>query len=437
MTNKQLKKLVKTAPQKSGIYLFKNSNKILYIGKALNLKVRLLSYLKTSDERILKMLSLANRIKALETDSDIEALILESKYIKKHKPLFNIMLRDDKQYFYVVFTKEKFPKVLATHQPHSKYRDIEISSFVGPFTDGTALKTTLRYLRRIFPYCTCLQLHNNFCLNYHIGKCPGFCCLKQQNPYQQPTTYNQRQYEKNIKAIKDILSGKKNSLLKNLEKEMVSTGKKYEFEKAIELQNKIEKVKKIFKNAQIIRNAENVKNNTLGIKQLAKAIGMKRLPCRIEGYDISNIQGTNATGSMVVFQNSQPDKNSYRKFKIHIRQNPDDTAMLEEIIIRRFNHSEWPYPDLILVDGGKQQLNMAVAVLSSKYQALSVPIIALTKDDKHRGIKIFITGKEKAIPLSQLPISVRNLLLQIDSEAHRFAISYYRKLHRRNLKAAL
>lgn len=426
METSQLKKQVKKLPAKPGIYLFRNSRKRpLYIGKALNLKNRVKNYLKVNDPRLVKMLADAKKIDFIQTDSDIEALILESQYIKKIQPPFNIMLRDDKQYSFVVFTKDVYPKIFITHQPQI-HEDV-----IGPFTDAGALKTTLNLLRRIFPYCTCKQLHNNYCLNYHIGKCPGFCCLKK------PTTDNLQltTYKKNIKAIKDILSGKKSSLIKNLEKEMRALSGKQEFEKAMELQYKIEKLKRVFQNAQIIHKSyiinhksETAKNSTGTLKQLAKAIAINSTLHRIEAYDIANIQGKHAVGAMVVFQDGVPNKNEYRKFKIYKTATPDDTAMLKEVLIRRFNHPEWTSPKLIVIDGGKGQLNVARSLTKK------IPIIAVTKNEHHVGEKIYISGKKYPIPLSRLPRDVKNLLLHLDSEAHRFAINYYRKLHAKSLQ---
>ena len=408
-----------------------DKRKLYYIGKASNLKARLLSYLKTKDPRILKMLSLATDIKTLETDSEIEALILESQYIKKYKPAFNIMLRDNKNFFSVVFTKEKFPKVFITHQP----------TFFGPFTDGTALKTTLRHLRRIFPYCTCKQLHHNFCLNYHIGKCPGFCCLK-DSPERNLKINEEKEYEKNIKALKDILKGKEASLLKNLEKEMIRRGKEENFEEAIELRKKAEKIKRVFENASIIRNSKleiinlEARNSQLTtLHKLKQLLKLNKLPTRIEGYDVANIQGQYAVGAMVVFANGHPDKNEYRKFLIRTKISSDDTAMLKEILERRSKHIEWPFPDLVLVDGGKAQLNTAYSTI--KNLQLTTGVIALTKDEKHRGSKIYISERRSAswriISLSKLSTDVKNLLIRIDSEAHRFAITYYRHGHRKAL----
>ncbi len=420
-----LKKSVTKLPSEPGIYMFKDEHgKDLYIGKASNLKSRVGSYLKTEDVRIKKMLQTAERLKCKSAESDIEALILESQLIKKFRPPFNIVMRDDKQYFYVGFSNEDFPRIFWTHQPHdNKFKG---SNFIGPFTDGNILKSALRFLRRTFPYCTCRgRPHNNFCLNYHIGKCPGYCCLKK------PTTNTLQltNYQKNIRAVKYILNGKRVSLVKNLEKEMSQLAKKGELERAIELRNKISDLKRIFENARVIKNSDILKAHRSGLESLLR---QQKPIIRIEGYDISNIQGTHATGSMVTFIHGRPDKNFYRKFKIYTKQSPDDTAMLKEILERRFRHDEWPFPDLILIDGGKGQVNTAVKTL--KELAIKVPVIGVSKNERHLGHQLIIPGRKTPLALTKLSPADRNLLLAIDSEAHRFAISYYRKLHRKSLK---
>ena len=468
MTKNRLKIFAKKAPTEPGIYIFTgDGGKKLYIGKASKIRVRLLSYLKTTDPRVLKMISLAAGIKILKTNSEIEALILESQYIKKHKPVFNIMMRDDKQFGFVGFTKEKYPKIFLTHQPTKSVRDVgivgdvrdenisnkrsgrtpqtseAIKQHIGPFTDIGALKTTLRYLRRIFPYCTCKKPHNNFCLNYHIGKCPGFCCLK-DSPERSRRIAEEKEYKKNIRAIKDILNGKKTFLLKGLEKEMIKLGKKAassltgeprqwreKFEEAIELRTKMEKIKRVFENTRIIHNADaRTPNNLDTLSEFKKILKLPDVPNRIEGYDIANIQGKYAAGAMVVFKDGKPSKKEYRKFKIHAKKSPNDTAMLQEILTRRFNHPEWPTPRLVLIDGGKGQLNAAYSVIKN----IPVPVIALTKDKKHQGSKIYVIGKKNPISLSKLSVNTKNLLLRIDAEAHRFAILYYRRLHRSSVE---
>lgn len=456
----QLKEQIKKLPTESGIYLFKNSkNRSLYIGKALNLRNRAKSYLKTSNPRLQQMILETKKVDFIETGGDIEALILESQYIKKYQPPFNIMLRDDKQYAFVVFGEDEYPKIFITHQPEkdivsSKYHVVRndnklknhttyyklhtTDSYIGPFTEVGALKTTLRLLRRIFPYCTCTQTHHNYCLNYHIGKCPGFCCLKQQNQNLKLKNQNAKFYEKNIQHIKSILSGKKSSVTKNLEKEMKTLSKKQKYEKAQELQYKIKKIKRVFENARIIQDLPPFMiyhKDSQTMDFLQTLLNLRTPLRRIECYDIANIQGKHAVGAMVVFTNGQPDKNEYRKFKIYTKQTSDDTGMLKEVLTRRFNHSEWPYPDLIIIDGGKGQLSASLKAVSNFQFPISkkLEIIALTKNEKHMGYKI-ITENGKEISLSKLPLNTKNFLLQIDSEAHRFAISYYRQLHRKSIK---
>jgi len=451
-----MKAEIKKIPASPGVYFFKNAkDKILYIGKAINLRGRIRSYFdsRPKEPKITKMLETAGGVDWQKTDSEIEALILESQLIKKYRPPFNIMLRDDKQYFYVGFTKEKFPRLIITHRPSAevisllrpgdaissscrpcipKARTISGSGTIGPFTDGTALKTTLKLLRRIFPYCTCKQKHYNYCLNYHIGNCLGFCCLKKEATAGQTTAY-----KKNVTAIKEVLSGKRKPLIRGFEKEMRSLAGKGNFEKAIELRDKTEKLRMVFENAKILRDANirmhaNDANKTLAETQ--EALKLNALPQRIEGYDVSNIQGGFATGAMAVFINGQPDKNEYRKFRVHT--SGGDTAMLKEIVMRRFGHSEWQYPDLVLIDGGRAQLNAAkAAILNSKFSILKrISVVALAKDARHRGSYILVDTKRPAIPLKKLPAAVRNLILQIDAEAHRFAIGYYRKLHKKFFK---
>src|SRR3989344_1665018 len=472
----------KKIPSSPGIYFFsagggkETLRRVLYIGKAANLKKRLNSYKKAADLRIQKMLETASKLDWQETGSEIEALILESQLIKKHRPLFNIMLRDDKQYFYVGIThstgskqaKEEFPRIFLTHQPRIETSNKRqgarkekketwslgslslVSEYMGPFTEGASIKTTLKLLRKIFPYCTCKQKHNRYCLNYHIGNCLGFCCLNEKGirDYELGIMEEQRkEYGKNIKAVKDILNGKRIPVLNHLQKEIGQLGENQEFEKAIVLRDKIAKLEKVFANAKVIKqmNYESgIMNQTL--KELAKVLQLKKIPERIEGYDVSNIQGRFATGSMVVFTPStlrdasgqassgqatyHPDKNEYRKFKIRT-VSPDqggDVAMLKEMLTRRFNHPEWQFPDLILIDGGKGQLNTALSVIPK-----NISVIALTKDKKHRGHHVFSNTKKTATPLFDWPLPVKNLILFIDSEAHRFAISYYRKLHRKTI----
>lgn len=413
MDKNYYRKIKSKIPPISGVYRFNGpKGKVLYIGKARNLANRVGSYFgHQTRPMISKMLPLARILTWQETGSEIEALILESNLIKKHRPRFNTMLRDDKQYFYISLSNSKFPRLSVSHQPPDNAKKVIV-----PFTDGGALKLTLKELRKVFPYCTCKQKHNRFCLNYHIGNCPGFCCLKDGGNRQAQT-----EYQANIKAIADMLSGKRKLIMKKMIKDLAALAAKNDFDKAEKLKIKLRGLRRIFENASIIKRLGEKKE---ALNQLTDFFELPESPARIEGYDISNIQGSFAVGSMAVFINGQPDKNQYRKFKIKTVAGANDTAMLKEVLTRRLNHAEWPTPQLFLIDGGKGQLNTAISVIGK-----SIPVISVAKDERHHGESVFSWSDKKSIKLASLPQAAKNLILAIDTEAHRFAVSYYRKRH--------
>jgi len=420
----------KKAPSKPGIYSFLNkAGKILYIGKAVNLKLRLLSYadLKTLGPAKEKMVKESSRVKWLELESEAEALIEEAISIKAHRPRYNIVFRDDKQYFFVAFTKERFPRIFLTHQPIRKEARLPLGSraskseFVGPFTDGGSLKSVLGSLKRIFPYCTCKEKHKRPCVRSQIGRCLEICCLK--NPPE--WDIREKIYKKNIRAIKNVLRGRKQDVLKSLEREMNKFSKKQNFEEAKKKRDQFFALENVFRHAPIIKrelNPERAKALVLA-KDL---LNLSDLPRKIEGYDISNIQGTSAVGSMVVFESGEPKKEDYRLFKIRYKKTPDDTAMHQEILLRRLKHDEWPLPDLILIDGGLGQLNAAKKVL--ELYKLNVPIVALAKKEE----ELWVSSSRK-FPLKQLSPILLHLFQHIRNESHRFAINFHRKRRSKTL----
>ncbi|MFY9457552.1 MAG: UvrB/UvrC motif-containing protein, partial [Candidatus Spechtbacterales bacterium] len=377
-------------PKVCGVYSFKNNKNILYIGKAASLLVRVRNHFRQPTWHDNHFINQATHIGFIKTDSEIEALLLESQLIKKYQPRYNIMLRDDKQYFYVGFSREKIPYLIITHQPKNKAR------YLGPFTDGKSLKTVLKYLRKVFPYYA--QKHRKLPCSYcHIGLCPG------PNP-------NIIEYKKNIAKVKAILNGKKPGVISSLKKEMVNFAKNLEFEKAAKARDQISALKNIFSHAKTYVGSE------------TSHIEMRS----IEAYDISNIQGKESVASMVRFDNGKPNKSLYRKFKIRLPQMPNDTAMIREVIRRRLAHTEWPYPDLFLIDGGRGQLNAALSQLPAK----KVKVVALAK----RFNELYVPGRKTPIPLDTLPEQTKNLLMHARDEAHRFAVSYHRKLHRQTFR---
>lgn len=433
-----------TIPHAPGVYFFRKSDKkILYIGKAANLRTRLSSYfLKNAPLEAAKqrMLREAEHITWQETKTEIEALLLEASLIKKHAPPYNIVMRDDKQYLFVGFTKEQFPRIFFTHQPiqFQISKNVIKVEFFGPFTEAGAVKKLLKSLRKMFPYCTCKNLHERPCQYAELGLCAGVCCIKGE--------YNRRRnlrklsevsppivaYKKNIRFLKHILAGKQKQLMHRLRAQMNRVSNRQEFETAARLRDYVYALERIFEHHAPLKKEYAVENQK-GLRELRLLLRLPSYPKRIEGYDISNIQGTFAVGSMVVFTDGVPDKNAYRKFRIRWVTGANDTAMLREVLTRRMQHPEWLSPDVMLIDGGRGQLNAAIEAMSSVNletgRPSSIQIISIAKREE----ELYVPERKMPFKLKNMPTSLLYLLQQIRNEAHRFAISYYRKRHRTHL----
>src|SRR3989344_1860918 len=416
-------KMQQKIPSDPGVYFFRNkSGKILYVGKANNLKARLSSYFQ-KNQKSLKTKSLLNEASSVSwkiLNSETEALIKESELIKKSLPKYNVLMRDDKQYFFVAITKEKYPRIFLTHQTPKG------PEYIGPFTDGVAIKSVLRLLRRAFPYCTCKRPHKNLCLNSRIGRCLGYCCTQNAVSH---TPYA-ISYKNNISSIKSILTGKNKSLLKTLGKEMKKLSSAQKYEEAIKIRDQINSLQKIFAHKEII-SKDSIAESQKALRSLESILKIQNIK-RKEAYDIANIQGKYAYGSVAVFIEGLPAKDLYRIFKIKTVSGSNDPAMLKEVITRRFQHKEWEYPNVILVDGGKQQMNAISPPLQGGAGG-GIKIVALTKNKKHVGDHIYISGHTQPLPLDTIPSPLKNLLINLDSEAHRFAIKHYRQSHRNML----
>lgn len=404
-------------PQSSGVYAFKSKEGILYIGKAANLKDRIQNHFKQPSSQDYLFLNQITDIGYIETESSIDALLLESELIKKQKPKYNVMWKDDKQYFYVAITKEQLPWIFLTHQPKEKR-----ITYLGPFVDGKSIKQTLRLLRRAFPYYTTKKHGPKLCAWCHLHLCPG------PNP-------DPKEYKQNIKKLIAVLKGKKVSVLKTIKRQMEQASKEQHFEQAATFRNQFLALENVIRHASI---GSNEKTHENAANELQHVLGTTNPIIRIECYDISNIQGKESTGSMVTFVDGKPTKEWYRKFKVHITGKPNDFAMMKEVISRRMKHTEWPYPDLMLIDGGKGQLSSALAALTNpnlirlsypqlnevEFQNLPFKVAALAKQHN----ELFLPGKSSPLLLKDMPSSARNTLLHIRDEAHRFAITYHRKL---------
>ncbi len=441
-------------PKTSGVYVFKKNREFLYIGKAANVKERVKNHFLQPTYRDNLFINQVSKIGYLKTDSEIEALILEANLIKKYDPKYNVVLRDDKNYFFVAVTKEDFPRVFITHQPkavsdslypvssipNKKIRDtkykIQNTRFVGPFVDGKALKQALKVLRKVFPYRSCNNLPRHPCLWYQLSRCPAPCLTitKNQN-YGSRTSIilkdrMKSECQRNVKNLLRFLSRGRTDALKDLKKVMKKVSLSQDFEKAAKIRDQIAALEKVLAHAKIFEPQIENEGWKKIEKELKKLLRIKGKVSRIEAYDVSNIQGELAAGSMVTFISGQPDKNFYRKFKIKISGKPNDIAMIKECLTRRFKHPEWGWPDLILIDGGKAQLNAALQCLKWEIkQGKRVKAAALAKKKN----ELFIEGREKPILLKNLPREVFNLILQLRDEAHRFAISYHKRLREKVL----
>jgi len=379
------------------------------------------------------LISQIAKIKTIVVNSEIEAFLLENQYIKRYKPKYNIKLTDDKAYPMIRITiKDKCPKVLiARHTDDSPPAGGSV--YFGPFPNGAqALRIVLKTIRKIFPYQSVPNHAKKICLYYHLGLCPCPPVFSAQGGPASgwDTKEFEKEYRKNIKYIIDFLNGNTKKIIKDLKKERNFLSKNEDFEKASLLQNKINAIELITNpsyktildldiNPNLISDLREKEIQDL-INILNKnSIYVKSLK-RIECFDISNTSGTNSTGSMATFTNGEKDSSWYRKFKIKTLNTPNDFGMMEEVLKRRFNHKEWPYPDLIIVDGGKGQVSTGVKVLQNTN--LKIPIIGLAKKEE-----TIITSDLKEINLPKDSNALK-LIMRIRDEAHRFAITYHRKL---------
>ena len=448
-----------------GCYLYKDkAGKVLYVGKAKNLKKRVKQYFQYTRElepKIQQMVEEADRVETTGVGSEIEALILEANLIKKYRPKYNSQLKDDKSYSWIVITKEAFPRVFTARQIKlfSKER------IFGPYPSGAALIQTLRFLNSVFPFRRCKHHISakptdkdmkeiRRCFYYHLGA----CVVKPDG------TIDQKEYEKNIRAIILFLRSRKQNLIKTLEKEMKLLSKQKKYEEAARTRDQIDALQTISKRVYVewgqdeydIRRsqrqrARNGLRALLSVLKHHEIIGKQPTDYyidnhRIECYDISNISGEFATGSMVVFETGLKKPSHYRRFRIKLGNKPNDYKMMQEVFSRRFARSGGSeseakesttqkdpsfskLPKLIIVDGGKGQRNAAEKALSKKPGIPSIPIIGLSK----RNEELWVKDEKHPIILPK-DSDALFLVERIRDEAHRFAITYHKKLRSRELR---
>lgn len=417
MILEQFNEIKKKIPDGPGVYFFMGPRKeVLYIGKATSLRDRTRSYfatdlLQTRGPLLVEMLGAALDVEWKETDSVLEALILEANLIRSHLPRYNTDLKDDKSFNYLVITKEDFPRVLVVR---GKNLEDDFPSrnrlyTFGPFPHGLQLREAMKLVRKIFPFrdnCTPAPemveagKKPKSCFNHHIGLCPGVCTGE----------ISKEEYRRIIRHIALLFQGKKKELIRTLEKEMKRAAEWEDFEEAARLRSQMFALNHI-QDVSLIK--EEYRKPRLVVGTM-----------RIEAYDMAHLQGSANVGVMTVVEEGVAQKNEYRKFRIRSAKPGDDTGALREVLTRRLTHEEWPLPRMIVVDGSSAQMNAAGAVLE-EYE-MQIPIVGVVKDLKHRprdirGDRNLIAGREREILLA-------------NAEAHRYAINYHRKTSRGNLK---
>lgn len=409
-------------PDDPGIYLFLDSNKtVLYVGKAKNLKNRVSSYFtKGADlgEKTKVLVAKVVTIEYLPVASEIEALLLEASYVKKFTPQYNIRLTDGKSYPLIRITYHAlYPAVLIARRA-----DDPKSLYFGPFPNASAMKLVLKTIRRIFPFQSSENHPKTFCLYHHLHLCPCVPAIA--------TSDAQKEYKKTMQKIILFLEGNVAKVVKELEKERDAYSKTENFEKASSVQTKIDAIRLITHPVHTPFEYETNPNLKIDIRKKEleelqmhlQSVGVITKPLeRIECYDISNTSGTHATGSLVVFSSGEKDAKWYRRFKIRPEtKGPNDFAMMHEVLTRRLKHTEWPYPQLFIVDGGKGQISSAQKALDEA--KVTIPLVGLAKREE-----IIITSDFRQIILPKKSKALQ-LVMRIRDEAHRFAITYHKKL---------
>ncbi|MBU6232219.1 hypothetical protein KGP36_06270 [Patescibacteria group bacterium] len=386
-------------PDAPGVYVFRDAKKRpLYIGRATSLRDRTKSYfdadlVRTRGLRIVDMVAKAASITWQETGSVLEAVLLESALIKRYQPFYNVDERDDKSSQYVVITDEDWPRVFLArardfdHAAKNGGHSYKVRSYFGPFPDIGTIKAALKILRRLFPFRDKKAddpRHESF--YQAIGMSPG------KNGGEA-----QKAYRRSIRYLELFFEGESGKVKKGIESDMKRNAKKMRFEEAVD-------------DRKLLYALDHINDIALIKRGQSRPTGF-----RIEAFDVAHLSGTDVVGSMSVAVDGQAANDQYRRFKIS-REANDDLAGLIELLSRRLNHSEWPYPDLIAVDGDERHKKAAEAVLRSR--RVSIGVVAVAKDDKHKASRLI--GDVETISRHKEAIVLAN------SEAHRFALRYHR-----------
>ncbi len=421
LMNERLKEKLKTLPAAPGVYFHKDkTGEIIYVGKAAVLKNRVRQYFQNSvkDPKTQALVREIEMTDWIVVDTEMDALFLESEMIKRYMPKWNILLRDDKTVSYVrIDMNNEVPYVSFTRTPQD-----DKATYVGPFYGKSAVEKAIRILRHVFPYYD-KPYDGKKSLNTDLGLTPGIEIGKCEP----------KDYKRNLKKLIRYLEGDREKLLKDLEKAMYDYASRDEFELAAEAKKQLFGLKELKKKIVFSDKEFLDISSDHALKQLQNLLGLSEPPRRIEGYDISHQSGTNVVGSMVVFINGASARDQYRKFKLKNQKN-DDPGNLREVITRRLKHLEdWGRPDLIILDGGDNQIRAVADLL----EEAKIPFMAQEKSGDHSKLLrshriIFKTNHNYTSIITHNEDFVK-LIARIDDEAHRFAITYHSLLKRKNM----
>lgn len=421
---------VREFPTGPGVYLMKDSQgRVIYVGKAVNLRSRAGSYFTKAaetDRRTADLVPAIADIDFIETDSEVDALLMEARLIKDIQPQFNAMLKDDKTFPYLqISTREDFPRVEFTRQPETKGVKL-----YGPFTNAGKLRGTIAVLQKIFRFRTCtLDIEKDDerwrwyrpCLLASINQCTAPCNLR----------ISAEDYREDIRRLRMLLDGNKSRLLKQMEKDMLCASQQQKFEKAARIRDDMESIRTLNLRGDLEQHAQpevfyvDPGKGLAGLRQILK---LDREPRRIEGMDIAHLQGGETVASLVQFIDGLPFKHGYKRYRIKTVEGVDDFASMREVVTRRFrrlaNEGE-SFPDILLIDGGKGQLNAALQAMNAV--GIDPPLtISLAKKEE----EIYLPGRSEPQRLSRHSYALR-LLQYVRDESHRFAQHYHHMLRQK------
>ena len=423
---------VKTFPQTPGVYLMKDAaGTVIYIGKAKSLRSRAGSYFNKEaaiDQRTCELVKQIADIDFIPCESEVDALLRESRLIKDIRPKFNKDLKDGKSFPYLqIRTREEYPRVEVTRTP--RRRGVRL---YGPFLSNSKLKDALNVLQRVLKFRTCTldirsdQTQWNYyrpCLLHSIRQCTAPCNFR----------VSKEDYRKQIQKLVMILEGKSAKLFRRMGREMLEASTAMQYERAGRIRDEMAALRKLELRGDVDKDVQpevfhiDPKKGLLGLK---KVLGLSKVPRTIEGMDIAHLQGSETVASLVSFLDGLPFKDGYRRFKIKTVEGVDDFASMREVVSRRFKRMSDDgsiFPDILLIDGGKGQLSAAM----DAFEAMGITpptVISLAKQQE----EIFVPGQAESIKLGKNAAALR-LLMYVRDEAHRFAQNYHHTLRRKKL----